>query len=89
MVPRADAAALNVQPRQRRQVYEALASAPAGRSAKDLINELDMPERDLRESLRKLDEAGLVLRVKGVWNAVPLETLEPAAQPAPETAETA
>ena len=76
MTPRADSAALNVQPRQRRRVYEALADEPAGRSVKDLLSELDMPEADLRSSLRKLDDAGLALRVKGLWKAVPLTSSE-------------
>jgi predicted transcriptional regulator len=74
----ANATALNVQPRQRRAVYEALAGAPTGCSVKELLGELDMPEPDLRSSLRKLDEAGLALRVKGRWSAVPLEPSEPA-----------
>jgi hypothetical protein len=74
MAPRADSTALNVQPRQRRTVYEGLAKAPEGRSVKDLLGDFDIPERDLRETLRKLDQAGLAQRVKGVWKAVPLET---------------
>jgi predicted ArsR family transcriptional regulator len=73
MAPRADSAALNVQPRQRRIVYEGLAKVPEGRSAKDLIAELDIPEAELRETLRKLDSAGLAHRTKGIWKAVPLE----------------
>jgi predicted ArsR family transcriptional regulator len=72
MAPRADAAALNVQPRQRRTVYERLASAPTGRSVKNLLDEVDIPEPELRETLRKLDAAGLARRVKGIWVAVPL-----------------
>jgi len=81
---RADAATLNVQPRQRRSVYMWLAAAPEGRSVKHLLEELDIPEVELRETLRKLDEAGLAQRVKGVWKAVPLEDapLEPALPPA-------
>jgi hypothetical protein len=83
MAPRADAAALNVQPRQRRIVYEGLAQAPEGRSVKELLTDFDIPERDLRETLRKLDDAGLAQRVKGVWKAISVEaaddgpTLEP------------
>lgn len=73
MAPRADTAALNVQPRQRRIVYERLADQPDGRSVKDLLRDFDMPEPDLRETLRKLDAAGLAQRIKGNWTAVPLE----------------
>ena len=80
MAPRADSAALNVQPRQRRIVYEGLAKVPDGRSAKDLIEELDIPEAELRETLRKLDSAGLAHRTKGVWKAVPLEPAENGSQ---------
>ena len=73
MAPRADATALNVQPRQRRIVYDGLAESPDGRSVKELLTDFDIPERDLRETLRKLDEAGLAHRVKGVWKAVSIE----------------
>ena len=73
MAPRPDSAALNVQPRQRRQVYEGLAKVPAGRSVKELLRDFDMQESDLREALRKLDNAGLAQRIKGTWRAVPLE----------------
>jgi hypothetical protein len=73
MAPRPDSSALNVQPRQRRQVYEGLARAPAGRSVKELLSDFDMHESDLRESLGKLDSAGLAERIKGTWRAVPLE----------------
>jgi hypothetical protein len=74
MVARADAAKLNVQPRQRRIVYMWLADAPTGRSVKRLLDELDIPEPELRETLRKLDAAGLARRNhKGTWVAVPLE----------------
>jgi len=74
MPPRADAALLNVQPRQRRTVYLRLAKSPAGRSVRHLLDELDIPEPELRETLRKLDAAGLAKRgTKGVWTAVPLE----------------
>jgi predicted transcriptional regulator of viral defense system len=76
MAQRADSAALNVQPRQRRQVYEELAKVPAGRSVKELLRDRDMPEQDLREALRKLDSAGLAQRIKGTWRAVPLETAD-------------
>ena len=74
MPPRADAATLNVQPRQRRAVYERLAEMPTGSSVKDLLRELDMPEPEVREALRKLDAAGLVQRIKGTWSAIPLDT---------------
>ena len=73
MAPRADSAALNVQPRQRRTVYEGLAKEPDGRSVKDLLADFDIAEPDLRETLRKLDAAGLAQRIKGNWTAVPLE----------------
>lgn len=77
MPPRADAATLNLQPRQRRSVYMWLADAPDGRSVKHLLGELDVPEPELRETLRKLDAAGLARRIKGTWMAVPLEGAEP------------
>jgi hypothetical protein len=85
MPPRADAATLNVQPRQRRTVYMQLAEAPAGLSVKHLLEELDIPESELRETLRKLDAAGLAHRAKGVWVAVPLEARDPAATSAGAT----
>jgi predicted ArsR family transcriptional regulator len=72
--PHADAATLNVQPRQRRAVYEVLAMLPGGSSVKGLLDELDIPEQDVRAALRKLDAAGLVQRTKGTWSAVPLDT---------------
>jgi DNA-binding IclR family transcriptional regulator len=77
MPPRADSATLNVQPRQRRDVYESLAKLGAGRSVKDLLGDFEMPESELRETLRKLDAAGLARRMKGTWWAVPLEITEP------------
>jgi hypothetical protein len=70
MATRATSAALNVQPRQRREVYHALRSAAAGRSVKDLLTDVAVPERDLRESLRKLDDAGLAQRKGGTWTAL-------------------
>jgi hypothetical protein len=85
MAPPADSATLNVQPRQRRVVYAGLAELPAGRSVKDLVSHFKIPESDLRESLRKLDEAGLAKRTKGTWSAVALET----AEPGPSTPDTA
>lgn len=75
MPPRADRATLNVQPRQRREVYERLAAFPDGRSVSDLLGDFAMSERELRESLRRLDEAGLAQRTKGRWWAVPLDDL--------------
>jgi predicted ArsR family transcriptional regulator len=72
MDQRANTATLNVQPRQRRQVYAELAKDPAGRSVKELLQDSDLPEQELRETLRKLDSAGLAQRVKGTWRAVPL-----------------
>jgi DNA-binding transcriptional ArsR family regulator len=73
MSPGPDSAALNVQPRQRRDVYAALAKAPEGRSVKELLSDLGIDESELRETLRKLDSAGLAHRAKGTWRAVPLE----------------
>jgi DNA-binding transcriptional ArsR family regulator len=73
MPPVADSALLNVQPRQRRSVYEALARVPDGRSVKELLAEVEMSEPMLRESLRKLDAAGLVMRVGRLWTAVRLD----------------
>jgi hypothetical protein len=54
-------------------VYEGLAKDPDGRSVKDLLGDFDIAEPDLRETLRKLDAAGLAQRIKGNWMAVPLE----------------
>jgi hypothetical protein len=68
-----DATTLNVQPRQRRDVYGWLASSPDGCSVKTLLSERDISEVELRETLRKLDAAGLAKRVKGTWVAVPLD----------------
>jgi hypothetical protein len=76
MPPRADSATLNVQPRQRRDVYEGLAAVPDGSSVKDLLRRFDIPESELRETLRRLDAAGLARRLKGTWRAVALETTE-------------
>ena len=70
MALRTNSAALNIQPRQRRDVYHALGKVPAGRSVKDLLVDVDMPEDDLRESLRKLDAAGLAQRNKAMWRVV-------------------
>jgi DNA-binding transcriptional ArsR family regulator len=73
----ADAATLNMQPRQRRTVYMWLADIPEGRSVKHLLEDLDITEPELRETLRKLDAAGLAKRIKGTWVATPLEGAEP------------
>lgn len=76
---------LNVQPRQRRMVYEDLAKAPAGLSVKDLLRNGDIPESDLRETLRKLDSAGLAQRIKGTWRAIPLQGADPGSTSGQET----
>ena len=76
MPPRADSARLNVQPRQRRAVYADLAAMPTGSSVKDLLGRLEIPESEVRETLRKLDAAGLARRERGTWRAVSLETAE-------------
>jgi hypothetical protein len=54
-----------------------LAETPEGLSVKHLLGELDIAEPELRETLRKLDAAGLARRIKGTWVAVPLEESEP------------
>ena len=77
MIARADAATLNVQPRQRRYVYTWLAGAETGRSVKHLLDDLDIPEIQLRETLRKLEAAGLARRSRATWMAVPLEDAHP------------
>jgi hypothetical protein len=77
--PGPSAADLNVQPRQRRIVYERLAKLPAGRSVRELLGEFRMPETELRETLRTLDRAGLVRRTRGTWAAVPLDAEQPPA----------
>jgi len=76
MPPTADATTLNLQPQQRRDVYEGLALRPETKF-KDLVGEFDIPEPELRIALRKLDAAGLARRTKGTWSVVPLETAEP------------
>jgi hypothetical protein len=77
MAEHADASTLNIQPRQRRMVYENLAKEPAGRSVKELLRDGDIAESDLRETLRKLDTAGLAQRIKGTWRAIPLQDADP------------
>ena len=74
MLERVDASTLDRQPRQRRTVYEYLAQDAEGRSVKELVRDSSVPEADLRETLRKLEAAGLVHRSKAVWIAVPIET---------------
>jgi len=73
----ASAATFNVQPQQRRAVYEALAKVPDGCSVKELIPDVEMSELDLRQSLRKLADAGLARRVGRLWTAVALEMADP------------
>jgi DNA-binding transcriptional ArsR family regulator len=72
---------LNVQPRERRSVYAALAKVPEGRSVKELLADVDMSEPNLRQSLRKLDEAGLAMRAGRLWTAVQLEDEPPSSVP--------
>lgn len=74
MVTQVDASTLDRQPKLRRTVYEQLASSGDGRSVKELLEECDVPEADLRETLRKLEAAGLVQRSRAVWTAVPTTT---------------
>jgi predicted ArsR family transcriptional regulator len=78
MTARADAATLNVQPRQRRDVYAWLAGVETGRTVKHLLAELDIPEAELRETLRKLEAAGLAERTRATWTAVPLQDAQAA-----------
>jgi DNA-binding transcriptional ArsR family regulator len=85
----ADSAMLNVQPRERRSVYEALAKVPEGRSVKELLDEVEMPETNLRQSLRKLGEAGLAMRAGRLWTAVQLEGASPPSAPEQAVAEPA
>jgi hypothetical protein len=73
MTTRVDAATLDRQPRQRRTVYERLAQDEEGRSVPELLRDTTVPEAELRETLRKLEAAGLVQRRRAVWTAVPLE----------------
>jgi hypothetical protein len=77
MAEYADSSTLNIQPRQRRMVYEVLAKQPSGSSVKDLLRTGDILESDLRETLRKLDRAGLAERIKGTWRAIPLQGADP------------
>jgi DNA-binding MarR family transcriptional regulator len=69
-----DAFTLNRQPQQRRTVYAILEAEPEGRSVKQLLTDSGVPETDLRDTLRKLEAAGLVRRSRAVWMAVPLDT---------------
>ena len=68
-----DASTLGRQPKQRRTVYEMLEKEPEGRSVKELLLDSGVPEADLRETLRKLEAAGLVERSRAVWRAVPVQ----------------
>jgi hypothetical protein len=86
MSPQVDFATLNVQPRQRRDLYEVLAAVPEGSTVKDLLRSCTIPENELRESLRKLDAAGLARRIKSTWRAVPLEKSYQGSPAAPEPA---
>ena len=85
MAEHADSSTLNVQPRQRRMVYEDLAKEPSGRSVKELLRDGDIPEVDLRETLRKLDSAGLAQRIKGTWRAIPLQGVDTGSTSSQET----
>jgi len=40
---------------------------------KDLLDDFAIPEAELRETLRKLDQAGLARRLKGTWCAIPID----------------
>ena len=73
MTPPVDAATLGRQPKQRRTIYEHLAQDPEGRSVSELLQESSAPEAELRETLRKLEAAGLVQRHRAVWTAVPID----------------
>lgn len=74
MATRVDASTLDRQPKQRRTVYHMLEHSQ-GRSVKDLLLDSSVPEPDLRETLRRLQAAGLVQRSgRSVWMAVPIET---------------
>jgi predicted ArsR family transcriptional regulator len=73
MTMRVDAATLDRQPKQRRTVYESLAQDAEGRSVAQLLQDWSAPEAELRETLRKLEAAGLVERKRAVWTAVPIE----------------
>ena len=68
-----DAFTLNRQPQQRRTVYAILEAEPEGRSVKQLLTDSGVPEAELRDTLRKLEAAGLVRRSRAVWMAVPLD----------------
>jgi DNA-binding MarR family transcriptional regulator len=75
MVTGVDASTLERQPKQRRTVYKHLASCADGRTVKELLLESEVPEGELRETLRKLEAAGLVQRSRAVWTAVPTMAL--------------
>ena len=68
-----DASTLGRQPKQRRTVYHLLEQSE-GSSVKDLLHESSVPEPDLRETLRRLEAAGLAQRSsRSIWVAVPIE----------------
>jgi predicted ArsR family transcriptional regulator len=73
MPPTVDASTLGRQPKQRRTVYDLLEKEPEGSSVKDLLQTSGLPETELRETLRKLEAAGLAQRTRAVWMAVPVE----------------
>ena len=52
---------------------------------RDMLGRFDMPEAELRETLRKLDQAGLARNTKGKWWAIPLEPEPEAGDPAPDS----
>ena len=75
-MPTPNAATLNVQPRQRRSMYEGagrLARGPLGQDPAGASSSI--PEPELRETLRKLEAAGLAKRVKGTWGGHPAHHL--------------
>ena len=56
----------------------------AARRRKHLLGELDINELELRETLRKLDAAGLAQRVQGTWRAIPLTDSAAAGEASPD-----
>lgn len=72
MVTTVDASTLDRQPKPRRVVYARLASEADGCSVKQLLEDSGVPEAELRETLRKLEAAGLAQRSRAVWTAVPI-----------------
>ena len=74
METQVDTSTLDRQPRQRRTVYALLARDADGCSVKQLLEDSTVPEAELRETLRKLEAAGLAQRSRAVWMAVPVES---------------